>query len=68
MGIHNYHKETNMSSIATSVAPAAATWGTMNGASKALYVGRLCIMLCTFGFIFGGVLVEGMKYDKLPQH
>ncbi|WP_158597960.1 hypothetical protein [Noviherbaspirillum saxi] len=43
------------------------TWATMNNGSRAIFLGKLAIMLCSFGFIFGDVLVEGMVYDKLPD-
>lgn len=42
------------------------TWATMDGSQKAVYIAKVCIMLCSFGFIFGGVLVEGMTYERLP--
>lgn len=39
----------------------------MNNGAKAIFLGKLGVMLCSFGFIFGGVLVEGMVYEKLPD-
>lgn len=39
----------------------------MDSGAKAIFLGKLGVMLCSFGFIFGGVLVEGMVYDKLPD-
>ena len=41
------------------------TWKTMTGGQKAVFVGKVCIMIASFGFIFGGALVEGMVY-KTP--
>jgi hypothetical protein len=42
------------------------TWGTMDRASKMLFVAKVCVMVCSFGFICGGALVEGMKYESYP--
>jgi hypothetical protein len=42
------------------------TWKTMDGASKMLFVVKVCLMVCSFGFICGGALVEGMKYESYP--
>lgn len=50
----------------TLVAP-AETWAIMDNRAKAIFLAKLTLMLCSFGFIFGGVLVEGMVYDKLPD-
>lgn len=49
----------------TAAAP-AATWETMSGRSRAIFLAKLCVMICTGGFVFGGVLVEGMVYPDLP--
>jgi hypothetical protein len=39
-------------------------WRAMNGVQKMVFAGKVCLMVCTFGFICGGVLVEGMKYES----
>ena len=52
--------------IAKTLAP-AATWATMDTRAKVFFLVKLTLMICSFGFIFGGVLVEGMIYDKLPD-
>jgi hypothetical protein len=39
------------------------TWEAKTGAQKLVFVAKVCVMVCTFGFVFGGVLVEGMKYE-----
>jgi hypothetical protein len=43
--------------------PAAAAakskkWGSMSGLEKTTYVAKVCLMVCSFGFIYGGVLTE----------
>jgi hypothetical protein len=48
----------SVKSIATKI-----TWASMDGSQKAAFTAKVLIMVCTFGFIFGGVLVEGMTYD-----
>lgn len=45
----------------------AQTWKTMNGREKVIFIGKLCIMICSGGYIFGGVLVEGMVYEQYPD-
>ncbi|WP_194727233.1 hypothetical protein [Noviherbaspirillum malthae] len=45
----------------------APTWKTMNGREKVIFIGKLCIMICSGGYIFGGVLVEGMVYEQYPD-
>ena len=42
----------------------APTWATMDNAARAIVVGKACVMVCTAGFVFGGVLVEGMVYPE----
>lgn len=39
------------------------TWATMDGTQKAAFIAKICIMVCTFGFIYGGVLMEGVTYE-----
>ncbi|HEY8606619.1 MAG TPA: hypothetical protein VIM12_05835 [Noviherbaspirillum sp.] len=51
------------STIAVKAAP---TWATMDSVARAIFVAKVGIMVCTFGFVFGGVLVEGMVYPELP--
>lgn len=56
----------------TSITPATAsisakTWNTMNGRERTIFIGKLCIMICSGGFIFGGVLVEGMVYEQYSE-
>lgn len=48
---------------ATATKP-AQKWATMNKTAKAVFVGKVCVMVCTGGFVFGGVLVEGMVYPS----
>jgi hypothetical protein len=40
-------------------------WETMDGSERAIFLAKVCVMVCTCGFVFGGVLVEGMDYDKV---
>ena len=54
--------------MGATVKPVAVTttrkpWATMSGAGKARYAARVCVMICTMGFICGNALVEGMKYE-----
>jgi hypothetical protein len=53
--------------IAKQVRKPVNTWKTMENGEKALFLGKLAVMLCSFGFIFGGVLVEGKVYETLPD-
>lgn len=46
---------------------AGKTWATMDRNAKALFLIKVAIMLCSFGFIFGGALVDGMVYEKLTD-
>lgn len=48
----------------TTVIKPAPTWATMDNAARAIFVGKVCVMVCTAGFVFGGVLVEGMDYSE----
>jgi hypothetical protein len=52
-----------------SVKPTAPvkTWKTMDSKEKAVFVGKVCVMVCSGGYIFGGVLVEGMVYEQYPN-
>lgn len=43
--------------------PNKKTWMASTGTEKAWFVAKVCIMVCSFGFVFGGVLVEGMQYE-----
>lgn len=38
-------------------------WASMDGKSKAIFLGKLGIMLCTMGYIFGDSLVDGVVYE-----
>lgn len=51
----------------SAVAKPAQKWATMNNAARATFVAKVCVMVCTGGFVFGGVLVEGMVYPELPD-
>jgi hypothetical protein len=33
-------------------------WGVMDGREKTIFVVKVCLMLCSFGFIFGNVLTD----------
>ncbi len=46
---------------------AGKTWATMDRNAKAMFLIKVAIMLCSFGFIFGGALVDGMVYEKLTD-
>ncbi|HEV2608994.1 MAG TPA: hypothetical protein VGU61_01905 [Noviherbaspirillum sp.] len=46
---------------------AGKTWATMDGGAKAIFLMKVSVMLCSFGYIFGGALVDGMVYEKLPD-
>jgi hypothetical protein len=63
--IHN-DPETSMT-IAKPLTAPVKKWATMDNRAKAIFLAKLTLMICSFGFIFGGVLVEGMVYDKLPD-
>lgn len=39
------------------------TWGYMDRTEKSIFIAKICVMVCSFGFIFGGVLVEGITYE-----
>ncbi|WP_334189754.1 hypothetical protein [Noviherbaspirillum sp.] len=43
------------------------TWATMDGGAKAVFLMKVSLMLVSFGYIFGGALVDGMVYEKLPD-
>ena len=45
----------------------APKWAGMTAGQRAIFVGKICVMVCTGGFICGGVLVEGMEYPELKQ-
>lgn len=42
-------------------------WATMTAGERAIFVGKICVMVCTGGFVCGGVLVEGMEYPDLKK-
>jgi hypothetical protein len=48
--------------------PVVKTWGMKTGIEKTVFVVKVCIMVCSFGFLFGGVLVEGMTYEELERY
>ncbi|MEC4723666.1 hypothetical protein RY831_31575 [Noviherbaspirillum sp. CPCC 100848] len=48
------------------VIPAKA-WKSMDAKERTIFVGKVCVMVCSAGFIFGGVLVEGMVYEQYPD-
>lgn len=31
-------------------------WKGMNGSEKAIFVAKVCVMICTFGFVFGNII------------
>lgn len=39
------------------------SWANKNGTEKAVFCAKLAVMVCSFGYIFGGLLVEGMTYE-----
>lgn len=39
----------------------------MDAKERTIFVGKVCVMVCSAGFIFGGVLVEGMVYEQYPD-
>jgi hypothetical protein len=39
------------------------TRATKNDTQKAIFIAKLCIMICSGGFIFGNILVENDKYE-----
>lgn len=43
------------------------TWATRTTPEKWIFLAKLGLMLCTFGFVFGGALVEGMVYPDLGK-
>jgi hypothetical protein len=34
------------------------TWKTMRTREKAIFVVKVCIMICTFGFVFGNIIAR----------
>jgi hypothetical protein len=58
--------ETDMETAITQAA-VPATWATMTTPEKWIFAGKVGIMLCSFGYIFGGALVEGMVYADLGK-
>lgn len=43
------------------------TWATRTTPEKWMFVAKIGLMLCSFGFLFGGALVEGMVYVDLDK-
>lgn len=64
---YNEYQEISMGASAKSVANTTTDkkWGTMNGTEKMIFVGKVCLMICTLGFICGNALVEGVTYELL---
>jgi hypothetical protein len=61
---HNRQETSMAASKSAALTKTKQSWKTMDGAGKMLFVAKVCVMVCSFGFIFGGVLVEGMKYES----
>jgi len=38
--------------------PAEKTWAVMSGNEKTVFVTKVVIMVCSFGFVFGNVLTD----------
>jgi hypothetical protein len=38
-----------------------------NDTQKAIFIAKLCIMICSGGFIFGNILVEDDKYETYGE-
>ncbi len=43
--------------------PSVKSWASKSGAEKLVFCAKLTVMLCSFGYVFGGLLVEGMTYE-----
>jgi hypothetical protein len=43
------------------------TRATKNDTQKAIFIAKLCIMICSGGFIFGNVLVENDEYETYGE-
>lgn len=52
---------------ATVTAKPAQKWATMSSGAKAVFVAKVCVMVCTGGFVFGNVLVEDMVYPDYEE-